>query len=66
MTNEQLQAQGEQYWPDASPEVQLSLATKLHTAKTWMRERGVLAVECEGFIYTSGPKVLKTQMVTAC
>lgn len=65
MTNEQLQATGEAFWPDASPETQLSLATKLHNAKQWMRERGVLAVECEGFIYTSGPKVLKTQMVPA-
>jgi hypothetical protein len=39
MTNEQLQAQGEAYWPDASPETQLNLATKLHAAKQWMRER---------------------------
>lgn len=65
MTNEQLQAQGEAYWPDASPETQLSLATKLHEAKEWMRKRGILAAECNGFYYTSGPKVLKTQMVPA-
>lgn len=65
MTNEQLQAQGEQYWPDASPETQLSLATKLHAAKTWMRGRGTLAAEFSEFKYTNAPKVLKTQMVTA-
>lgn len=64
MTNSELQAIGERHWPDAAPEVQLSLATKLHNAKVWMRERGIYAFDVGSkFEFTEGPKVLRTAMV---